>query len=152
MNNEIEPNVGSWYQNLINAQVFQVVSLDEDAALVELQHADGDIEEIGLDEWHAMDLESTDAPDDWTGPIDDPDTGDFGFSDTRSEGERRGLAESRRSERLQSPDLQSSEAGEGDDEAIIERQPADEAGESEAISGTAREARRRGRRTRRSPR
>jgi hypothetical protein len=147
MNNEIEPNVGSWYQNLINAQVFQVVSLDEDAALVELQHADGDIEEISLDEWREMDLESTDAPDDWTGPIDDPNTDDYGFSDTRSEGERRGLAESRRSERLQS-----SEERDGDDEAIVERQPADEASESEAISGTAREARRRVRRTRRSPR
>jgi hypothetical protein len=147
MDNEIEPNVGSWYQNLINAQVFQVVSLDEDAALVELQHADGDIEEISLDEWHAMDLESTDAPDDWTGPIDDPNTDDYGFSDTRSEGEQRGLAESRRSERLRS-----SEEGKGDDDAIVERQPADEAGESEAISGTAREARRRVRRTRRGPR
>lgn len=144
MNNEIEPKVGSWYQNLINGQVFQVVSLDEDAALVELQHADGDVEEVGLDEWHSMDLESTDAPDDWTGPIDDPEIDDYGFSDTRSEGERRGIAETRRRERLQSVD-------EPDDESIIERQPADEAGEPEAISGTAREARRRGRRIRREP-
>jgi hypothetical protein len=141
MDNEIEPKVDSWYQNLINGQVFQVVSLDEDAALVELQHADGDVEEIGLDEWHTMDLESTDAPDDWTGPIDDPELDDYGFSDTRSEGERRGIAETRRRERLQSSD-------DSDDEGIIERQPADEAGEPEAISGTAREARRRGRGTR----
>lgn len=136
MDNEIEPNIGSWYQNLINTQVFQVVSLDEDAALVELQHADGDIEEISLDEWHTLDLESTDAPDDWSGPIDDPEFDDYGFSDTRSEGERRGLAEARRRERLQS-----SGDGDGDDE-VVERQPVDEAGEPAAISGTAREARR----------
>lgn len=141
MDNEIEPKVGSWYLNLINGQVFQVVSLDEDAALVELQHSDGDIEEVSLDEWHTMDLEATDAPDDWNGPIDDPEPGDLGFSDTRSEGERRGQAEARRSEVLQSPERDI------DDDEIIEREPADDAGESEAISGTAREARKRPRRT-----
>jgi hypothetical protein len=135
MDNEIEPKVGSWYQNLINGQVFQVVSLDEDAALVELQHSDGDIEEISLDEWHAMDLEATDAPDDWSGPIDDLEADDLGFSDTRSEGERRGQAEARRNERLRFSDEN------GDDDTIIERQPADDAGESEVISGSVREAR-----------
>jgi hypothetical protein len=41
-------------------------------------------------------------------------TDDYGFSDARSEGERRGLAESRRSERLQS-----SEEVDGDDDAIV---------------------------------
>ena len=141
MNNEIEPNVGSWYQNLINGQVFQVVSLDEEAALVELQHSDGDIEEISLDEWHTMDLEATDAPDDWNGPIDDLEPDDLGFSDTRSEGERRGQAEARRSERLQTSDLNVN------DDEVVEWQPADEAGESEAIPGTARETRNRARRT-----
>jgi hypothetical protein len=142
MDNEIEPKVGSWYQNLVNGQVFQVVSLDEDAALVELQHADGDVEEISLDEWHTMDLESTDAPDDWTGPIDDPELDDYGFSDTRSEGERRGIAETRIRERLHgSDDID-------EDEPVIERQPTDEAAESEALRGTAREARRGPRRSR----
>ena len=136
MDNEIEPKVGTWYQNLINGQVFQVISLDEDAALVELQHSDGDIEEISLDEWHGMDLEATDAPDDWSGPIDDLEADDLGFSDTRSEGERRGQAEARRSERLQFSEANS------DDDAIIERQSADEAGEAEVISGSVREARR----------
>jgi hypothetical protein len=135
VDNEIDPKVGSWYRNLVNGQVFQVVSLDEDAALVELQHSDGDIEEISLGEWHAMDLESTDAPDDWSGPIDDLEADDLGFSDTRSEGERRGQAEARRSERLRFSEANSS------DDAIIERQPADDAGESEAISGSVREAR-----------
>jgi hypothetical protein len=143
MDNEIEPKVGSWYQNLINSQVFLVVSLDEDAALVELQHSDGDIEEISLDEWHTWDLQATDAPDDWSGPIDDLEADDLGFSDTRSEAERRGEAETRRSERLQSSDTNN------DDEVIIERQPADDAGESEAISGSAREARKQARRTER---
>jgi hypothetical protein len=141
MDNAIEPNVGSWYQNLINSQVFLVVSLDEDAALVELQHSDGDIEEIGLDEWHTWDLQAIDAPDDWSGPIDDLEADDLGFSDTRSEAERRGEAETRRSERLQSSDANH------DDDVIIERRPADDAGESEAISGSAREARKEARRT-----
>jgi hypothetical protein len=45
----------------------------------------------------------------------------------------RGKAQSRRSESLQSPDEM--------DEEIVERQPVDEAASSEAIEGTAREAR-----------
>jgi len=133
MNNEIEPNVGSWYQDLVNGRVFQVVALDEDAAQVELQHSDGDIGELSLDEWHSMDLEATDAPDDWNGPLDDVEPGDPGFVSTRSEGEMRGKAQSRRSESLQSPDEM--------DKEIVERQPVDEAASSEAIEGTAREAR-----------
>lgn len=135
MDNEIEPRVGSWYQDLVNGQVFQVIALDDYEALVELQHSDGDIAELSLDEWHSMDLEATDAPDDWIGPLDDAEMGNLDFSDTRSEGERRGAAETRRSESLRTPD----DLFEDD---IIERRPADAAGESEAVAGSAREARR----------
>ena len=101
MDNEIEPTVGNWYQDLINGRVFQVVALDEDEAQVELQHSDGDIEELSLDEWHSMDVESTEAPDDWSGPLDDVERDNLDFASTRSEAESRSRAQSRRSEALQ---------------------------------------------------
>jgi len=137
MDNEIGPNVGSWYHDLVNGRVFQVVALDEDAAQVELQHSDGDIEELSLDEWHSMDLEATDAPDDWSGPLDEVQPDDLGFVFTRLEGEARGKAQSGTGENLQSTDET--------DEEILERQPVDEAAASEATEGTAREARNRSR-------
>jgi len=134
MDNEIEPRVGSWYQDLANGQVFQVIALDDYEALVELQYSDGDIAGLSLDEWHSMDLEATDAPDDWIGPLDDAEMDNLDFSDTRSEGERRGAAETRRSESLRMPDDLFDD--------IIERHPADATGEPEAVAGSAREARR----------
>jgi hypothetical protein len=137
MDNEIEPSVGSWYQDLINGRIFQVVALDEDEAQVDLQHSDGDIEELSLDEWHSMDLEAVDAPDDWTGPLDDAERNNLEFASTRSEGEARGRAQSRRSASLQSPDET--------DEGIVETQPIEEAGVSDVMEGTAREARDRSR-------
>jgi hypothetical protein len=60
---------------------------------------------------------------------------DFGFSETRSEGERRGLVEARRSESLHSSEVT------GVEENLIEHRPTDEAGESDAVDSTVREAR-----------
>jgi hypothetical protein len=135
MDNGIEPRVASWYQDLVNGQVFQVIAVDEYEALVELQHSDGDIEELSLDEWHGLDLEAADAPDDWTGPLDDAEVDNPDFSDTRSEGERRGLAETCLRE-----SLQTSETPLDDD--IIKRHPSDAAGEADAVAGSARDVRR----------
>lgn len=135
MNNDIEPAIGNWYQDLADGATFQVVSTDEDEAMVELQYFDGDIEEVTLDEWRGMELEATDAPEDWSGPIDDLERDDQGFSETRSEGERRGLAEARRSADLQNPDLATRA------DTLDEQSPPDEERESEVIRGTRREAR-----------
>lgn len=134
MDNEIEPMVGSWYQDLINGRVFQVVALDEDEAQVELQHADGDLEELSLDEWHSMDVESTEAPDDWIGPLDDVERDNLDFASTRSEAESRGRAQSRRSEALQT-DENPADAG------LVERHPEDEAGAPDVVDGSVRQAR-----------
>jgi hypothetical protein len=134
MDNEIEPTVGNWYQDLINGRVFQVVAMDEDEAQVELQHSDGDIEELSLDEWHSMDVESTEAPDDWIGPLDDVERDNLDFASTRSEAESRGRAQSRRSEALQTDDNP-------EDAGIMERYPADEAGAPEIVEGSVRQAR-----------
>ncbi len=101
MENDIEPVVGNWYQQLDDGTLFQVTAVDEDEGLVEFQNFDGDIGEVSLDEWRNWDLEVSDPPEDWTGPVDDIEIDDLDYSEIPSPGERRGIAEDRRSERLQ---------------------------------------------------
>jgi hypothetical protein len=45
----IEPIVGHWYRS--HGQLFEVVATDEDDELIEIQHADGNLEEMDLDDW-----------------------------------------------------------------------------------------------------
>lgn len=66
MGREHDPVPGQWYENLEEAETFRVLSIDEDAALVEIQYADGDVEDIDYDTWTEMDLELTEAPEGWS--------------------------------------------------------------------------------------
>jgi hypothetical protein len=79
MDNAIEPVPGNWYQNLDNGQLFQVVAFDDIERLVELQHFDGDLEELSLHSWRSMDIKFAEAPEDWTGPMDDVEREDLGY-------------------------------------------------------------------------
>lgn len=71
MGREYEPVAGKWYRDLEEEESFQVLSVDEDQELVEIQHLDGDIEEIDLDTWSEMDVEPTEEPEGWSGSGDD---------------------------------------------------------------------------------
>jgi hypothetical protein len=64
---EYEPVVGQWYENLDENDSFRVLSVDEDAELIELEYLDGDIEEIDLDTWAEFDLEKIEQPEGWSG-------------------------------------------------------------------------------------
>jgi hypothetical protein len=61
-----EPVVGQWYQNAEEEETFRVLTVDEDAELVEIEYLDGDIEELDLEEWHELDLELTQEPEGWS--------------------------------------------------------------------------------------
>ena len=61
MSRDYEPVAGQWYENLEEEEQFRVLSVDEDSELVEIEYLDGDIEELDLEAWHEMDLESIDA-------------------------------------------------------------------------------------------
>ncbi len=82
MSHSLQPLTGQWYRHLDKGQSFRVVSVEKDRDLIELQHFDGDLEEVEFAAWFAMDLEATAEPEDWTGPMDDSDTDDLGYSDT----------------------------------------------------------------------
>lgn len=76
MGREYEPVVGNWYRDLDEKESFLVLSVDEDAEMIEIQHVDGDIEEIDLDTWAELDLDPTDEPEGWSGSDGDEDDDD----------------------------------------------------------------------------
>ena len=73
MGREYEPVVGNWYRDLDEEESFLVLSVDEDSELVEIQHVDGDVEEIDLDTWAEMDLDQAEEPEGWSGSEGDDD-------------------------------------------------------------------------------
>ncbi len=76
MSTELDPIVGKWYEDVERDQQFIVVSIDEDNGMVEVQDFEGEVEEIDLDDWYAMDLEVTEAPEGWSRSRDDSDDED----------------------------------------------------------------------------
>ena len=64
---EFEPVVGQWYENIDENESFRVLSVDEDAELIEIEYLDGDIEEIDVDTWAEFDLDKIDQPEGWSG-------------------------------------------------------------------------------------
>jgi hypothetical protein len=75
MSHELDPKVGRWYRRLDNEQLFKVASIDEDDGLIEIKTVDGEIEELDSSEWIELDLEATEAPEDYIDP-DDSDEDD----------------------------------------------------------------------------
>jgi hypothetical protein len=47
----IDPIVGDWYAS--HGQLFEVVAVDDDERVIEVQHADGNLEEIEQEDWLA---------------------------------------------------------------------------------------------------
>ncbi len=80
MSRELDPIIGNWYRHLDKGQMFRVIAFDDSEATIELQHFDGDIEEVNMVAWRAMDLEVAAAPEDWTGPMDEIEPDDLGYS------------------------------------------------------------------------
>jgi hypothetical protein len=64
---EFEPVKGQWYENIDENDSFRVLSVDEDAELIEIEYLDGDIEEIDVDTWAEFDLEKIEQPEGWSG-------------------------------------------------------------------------------------
>jgi hypothetical protein len=64
---EYEPVAGQWYENVDENESFRVLSVDEDAELIEIEYLDGDIEELDLDTWAELDLEKIEQPEGWSG-------------------------------------------------------------------------------------
>ena len=82
MPNELDPVVGQWYMHRDKGEVFRVVAVDSTTRSIEIQNFDGDVEELDMDAWRDLDIDVAEAPEDWTGPFDDIEPDDLGYTET----------------------------------------------------------------------
>lgn len=75
-----EPTVGDWYRDTED-RIFEIVALDTDTNTIEIQYFDGAVEDIDIDDWYEMELESVAEPEDWSGPFDNVVRDDLGDTD-----------------------------------------------------------------------
>jgi hypothetical protein len=76
MSHDLDPAKGRWYRDLDKDHLFRVVAIDADHDVIELQHFDGEREEIDSGAWVEMDLDKAEAPEDWVPPAGDDDKPD----------------------------------------------------------------------------
>ena len=88
MSNRLPPVVGNWYSHRDKGELFQIVALDESAGTIEIQEFDGGLDELDLEEWRTLAVETAAQPEDWSGPVDDRRAGRIRLH--RSHGYRHG--------------------------------------------------------------
>jgi TATA-binding protein-associated factor Taf7 len=84
---EYEPVAGQWYENVDENESFRVLSVDEDAELIEIEYLDGDIEELDLDTWAELDLEKIEQPEGWSGADEEEEEEDEDWDEDEEEDE-----------------------------------------------------------------
>jgi hypothetical protein len=62
-----------------------VVAINEEENTVDIQHFDGDLEELSLDEWRDLKIVLSEEPENWSGALDIAEQDDLGtgVTDTR---------------------------------------------------------------------
>ena len=78
--------IGQWYTRCDKGEIFQVVGYDPSSRTIETQTFDGDIDEIDNEAWVGLPLKFAEPPEDWTGPVDDVERDDLGYSETDMSG------------------------------------------------------------------
>ena len=58
MSRDFDPEPGQWYEDLDREEVFKVVNVDPDEMLVRIQWLDGEYEDLDLEAWNELDLET----------------------------------------------------------------------------------------------
>jgi hypothetical protein len=65
-----DPILNRWYLREDTGEKFLVTDYDESSATVEIQTADGDLDELDAEAWDSLPLSLAEAPHDWTVLID----------------------------------------------------------------------------------
>ena len=78
--------IGQWYTRWDKGEIFQVTGYDQSSRTIEIQTFDGDLDEIDVETWQVMPLGFAEPPEDWTGPVDDVERDDLGYSETDMRG------------------------------------------------------------------
>jgi len=76
------PQIGQWYLREDKGETFQVTGYDDESRTIEIQTFDGDLDEIDTEVWATLPLALAEPPEDWTGPVDDIEVDDLGYSET----------------------------------------------------------------------
>lgn len=66
---KISPELYSWYQDVEEDALFEVVAIDEEEDYIEVQYLNGEIGEFDFDVWHQMIILPAEAPEDWSAPF-----------------------------------------------------------------------------------
>jgi hypothetical protein len=78
--------IGQWYAREDKGETFQVIGRDEHSRTIEIQTFHGDLDEIDEETWAELPLALAEQPEDWTGPVDDVERDDLGYSETEITG------------------------------------------------------------------
>lgn len=62
---KLYPEIGQWYQDAAEDQLFEVVAIDESSGSIEIQYLDGEVSEIDSDTWGDMVILTAEPPEDW---------------------------------------------------------------------------------------
>ncbi len=79
MAQQMRPVIGSWYKTL-DADVFEIVAIDDDDGTIEIQYASGDVEELDLEDWNERVAGPGEPAEDWSAGF-DLDSGVEDYSD-----------------------------------------------------------------------
>src|SRR5262249_45686240 len=66
-----DPVIGQWYLRQDTGETFLVMDYDDASGTVEIQMADGDLDELEEGVWQTLPLDFASPSHDWTEPIDD---------------------------------------------------------------------------------
>ncbi len=70
-------SVGQWYLRSDTHETFQLIDWDDQSGTARVQMCDGSLDEFDEDAWRALSPEPVEAPEDWTGPLDNLETADL---------------------------------------------------------------------------
>ena len=110
------PRIGQWYTRWDKGEIFQVVGYDPNSRMIETQTFDGDVDEVDHETWIGLPLGFAEPPEDWTGPVDDVERDDLGYSETDMSGPD--WSEPMRSLRAGEEEGEASQQTYGEDEEI----------------------------------
>ncbi|MFH0350640.1 MAG: DUF6763 family protein [Chromatiales bacterium] len=79
MSNEVDPVAGSWYEHIERGQKFEVVDVDDERGVIEVQYANGEIDEMDIDEWYDLEIEPIEIPEERIGQSVVPNGQDTGY-------------------------------------------------------------------------
>jgi hypothetical protein len=91
MAEEIRPIVGEWYKDT-EGQIFEIVAMDEEENYIEIQYFGGEIDEMDFESWGSSVIENVEQPEDWSGPYDELERDDLGYTDTGMQPDGRSIS------------------------------------------------------------